>query len=226
MWHIFHPEVSARGGMATPFIQAQWGPSVGIWRPDGICMPLVCSWLAGQEHGRDFVAQPHDNAFIQAVRRLAMNFYSSQHTWDSNYPDVALAPLGLALQNLRMVRPRTGMPVPDADFAGEMRDYLLYEPPARYFVGFTGYCGATSNQILTHTIGVDTVQCMLFDPNVGRAWFPGNVRAVAEFAERWINLCYRVTSPHLIVRRYEPAASAANRPRAPSTYQWAPGYRG
>src|SRR5690606_35816349 len=152
MWHIFHPEVSARGGMATPFIQAQWGPSVGIWRPDGICMPLVCSWLAGQEHGRDFVAQPHDNAFIQAVRRLAMNFYSSQHTWDSNYPDVALAPLGLALQNLRMVRPRTGMPVPDADFAGEMRDYLLYEPPARYFVGFTGYCGATSNQILTHTI--------------------------------------------------------------------------
>ena len=53
MWETFHAEVSARGGVATPFFQEQWGPSLGLWRPGGICMPLVCLWLAAQASGQE-----------------------------------------------------------------------------------------------------------------------------------------------------------------------------
>jgi hypothetical protein len=215
MWESFEREAGRLGGQAVQFDQPEWGRRTGVYVAGGICLPLVCLWLACQHRRVDFVADPFRNDFVQTLARMSAEYYSLPGTtWSGDFSDTALEGCGIVLEHAMTVEG-------DAGFTRELRNHISSLEPGYYYVGFAGRTTdpRSSSGIINHAIGLDTHHCEIFDPEAGKATF-NSVSDLCSFAKAWIDGAYQITAPVLIIRRYVDASATAQRPAAPTQLTW------
>jgi hypothetical protein len=215
MWEKFEREVGRLGGQAAQFDQAEWGRRAGVHVPGGICLPLVCLWLACQHRRVDFVADPLREDFVRTLAKMSAEYYAlPSATWSGDFSDTALEGCGIVLDHAMTVEG-------DAGFTRELRNHISSLGAGYYYIGFAGrnIDPSVSSPIVNHAIGLDTHHCELFEPEAGKATF-NSVADLCSFAKSWIDAACQITAPVLIIRRYVDASDTAQRPAAPTQLTW------